>query len=67
MLAILGPSIDSEDGYKFTNQWENWSVQIPNKEIPRPNAFDLIGCSDDDCPLSLNCWNAGGDGFWRTE
>jgi len=65
--AVLGPSVNPMDGYGNPNQWSNWWLRIGEKEIPRPNAFGLSGCvDDDDCPLSLPCWNAGATGMCRT-
>lgn len=66
--AILGPSLDPADGYEVSNQWANWIDKIGEKTIPRPSAFDLAGCNDDnDCPPSLSCWDAGPSGFCRPE
>ena len=66
-FAVLGPSQTPNEGYPALNQWSNWSGLIVDKEIPRPNAFALAGCSsDDDCPLPLSCWNAGPAGMCRS-
>lgn len=67
-FAILGPSVDFKDGYESSNQWDNWIRRIGDKMIPRPNAFSLTGCADDDdCPTPLRCWNAGPNGLCRNE
>ena len=63
-FAVLGPSENPDDAYGDPNQWSNWWLRIGDKQIPRPNAFGLSGCSDDDaCPLNLSCWNAGPSGL----
>ncbi|MFV8751532.1 hypothetical protein ACNOYE_13390 [Nannocystaceae bacterium ST9] len=61
--AVLGPSLESTDGYGFMSQWALWVNRIGDKGTPRPNAFAHAGCENDsDCPSQLDCWNAGPNG-----
>jgi hypothetical protein len=62
--AILGPIYTANDGYGYASQWAGWAALFPNKEIPRPNAFDHTGCTEDwQCPEPEYCWNSGTNGI----
>lgn len=62
LYAILGDNLHG-DGYEYESQWSGWALLFPDKNIPRPNAFDHTGCSQhSQCPDPEYCWNAGADG-----
>lgn len=67
--AVLGPSEHPNLGYEYVSQWSAWYYNFPNKEIPRPNAFDHTGCSQhSQCPEPGEyCWNAGPLGLCLSE